>query len=563
MPPIKPRGRPQVAPQQDADNEDVESILQRWQASGRSLAQRWKVVARSLDALVRSARRGNTSARYISGRLRDLWYGSPDRTLLLGPTELWMSKKEALVAEADKGRWILPAYVAGLRALTAREESTGEDVERLGVELGGLQPEVSRIGIFHDWLWSGGAQGFDIQVDDSPIDTLEALPDEDEGETAATGVPASIVDAWNELLEAAAAECDAKALARDYRAPMEHYTRAAPAVALVATSPEADALRASVPAADAWPLLELQTVLERPELHGMLDPTRFAGRLLALIQVAERVDRAMLDAIDDLARSDDPYASALLAALQGAPLGTAVGDRLDLRGLDLEFLAKFLSSVEVVTGAALLNRIVRRGAGEGEALQALVFLINHWGIGVFLKHVDPGQVPAPVGATIVRTLAETGAPVAFVRDFLSRVPPNTAATALVAVPDYLVPMRDLIRDLLTQHPADCAVLVQKLVPTAGVEVVGEALLASQAVGWTQKMLSHLLPALMQRPRGDEVVAQLARLRGAEISTRFLALDALKQRPALLAETIKWRATDVMEPSEIRERFQELRKDGGR
>ena len=77
------------------------------------------------------------------------------------------------------------------------------------------------------------------------------------------------------------------------------------------------------------------------------------------------------------------------------------------------------------------------------------------------------------------------------------------------------------------------------------------------------MLTHLLPALVLRPKGDEVVAQLARSRGAEIATRFLALDALKQRPALLAETIKWRATDVMEPSEIRERFQELRKGGGR
>lgn len=563
MPPIKPRGRPQVATQQEADNEDVESILQRWQASGRSLAQRWKVVATSLDALVRSARRGNTSARYISGRLRDLWYGADDRTLLLGPTELWMSKKEALVAEADKGRWILPAYVAGLRALTAREESTGEDLERLGLELGGLKPEVSRIGIFHDWLWSGGAQGFDIEVDDSPIDTLEALPDEDEGETAATGVPASIVDAWNELLEAAAAECDAKTLARDYRAPMEHYAKTAPAIALTPTSPEAEALRAQVPALDAWPLLELQTVLERPELHVMLDPDRFAGRVLALIQVADRVDRRLLEALADLARSDDPYASALIAALQGESLGRAVGDRLELRGLDLTFLADFLSSAEVATGASMLNRIVRRGAGEGEALQAIVFLISHWGIGVFLKHVDPGQVPAPVGATVVRTLAETGAPVAFVRDFLSRVPPNTAATALVAVPDFLVPMRDLIRDLLTQSPAECAVLVQKLLPTAGAELVGEALLASQAAGWTQKMLTQLLPALMARPKGDEVVAQLARLRGAELSTRFLALDALKQRPALLAETVKWRSTDVMEPSEIRERFQELRKGGGR
>lgn len=563
MPPIKPRMRPQVATKQEEDNEDIEAILQRWQASGRSLAHRWKVVATSLDALVRSARRGNTSSRYISGRLRDLWYGADDRTLLLGPTELWMMKKEALVAEADKGRWILPAYVSGLRALTIREEAVGEDLERLGLELGGLKPEVGRIGIFHDWLWSGGAEGFDIEIEDSPIDTLEALPDEDAGETTPSGVPASIVDAWNELLEAAAAECDSKTLAREYQAPSEHYAKAAPALALDPTSPQADALRASVPALDAWPLLELQVVLERPELHVMLDPMRFAGRMLALIQVSNRVDRRLLEALADLARSADPYASALIAALQGEPLGRAIGDRLELHDLDLAFLADFLSSAEVATGASILNRVVRRGAGEGEALQAIVYLISHWGIADFLRRVDPGQVPAPVGATIVRTLAESGAPVAFVRDFLSRVPPKTAATALVAVPDFLVPMRDLIRDLLTQSPAECAVLVQKLLPTAGAEVVGEALLASQAAGWTQKMLTHLLPALVLRPKGDEVVAQLARLRGADVSTRMLALDALRQRPELLAETVKWRATDVMEPAEIRERFQELRKGGGR
>jgi hypothetical protein len=555
--------RPQVATQEQADNEDVEAILQRWQASGRALAHRWKVVATSLDALVRSARRNNTSARYISGRLRDLWYGADDRTLLLGPTELWMSKKEALISEADKGRWILPAYVSGLRALTVREEAVGDDIERLGVELGGLKPEVGRIGIFHDWLWSGGAEGFDTQVDDSPIDALEALPDEDAGESTPTGLPPSTVDAWNELLEAAAAEFDGKTLAREYGGPIDLYMKTAPAVAWTQDGPAADALRAAVPALDAWPLLELEAVLRSPELQQILDPVRFAGHLLSLVRVADRVDRPLLEALAELARGGDPYGEALIAELRGDALGRALGDRLDLRDLDLDFLADHLAAAETATGAGLLNRLVRRAAGEGEALQAVVFLIGRWGISEFLRHVDPSVVPATVGATVARTLSESGATIAFVRDFLSRVPPNTAATALVAVPDFLVPMRDLIRDLLTQHPAECAVLVQKILPTSGADVVGEALLASEAAGWTQKMLTLALPALAARPKGDEVVAQLARMRGVEVTTRLLALDALKQRPALLAETVKWRPTDVMEPPEIKERLQELRKAGGR
>jgi hypothetical protein len=116
-----------------------------------------------------------------------------------------------------------------------------------------------------------------------------------------------------------------------------------------------------------------------------------------------------------------------------------------------------------------------------------------------------------------------------------------------------------VREIVTQQPAACAALIQKLLGTPGIDLVGEALLASHGAGWPQKLLQHALPALVSRAKGDHV-AQLARSREAEVSTRLMALDALRQKPDLLSETIKWRPTDVMEPSEIRERFQELRRE---
>lgn len=539
-------------------DEQIDTILRGW-GGARERRQPWQAVARFLDMLVISTRREQKSARYVAGRLAEFWRKLDDRTIVLEPTEMWVTGKQALVAEGDVGRWILPSYLAGLRALTAREELLPEDLERLAIELAVLEPDVERIGAFRDWLWSAGAQGLDVDLAPSALDALDVVPvAELEGASAEPEVPSSI-DTWNEIAQHAGRELDGPTQERAYRAPIARYTRAAREGTLTLASEELALLRDAAGDPVAWPLFELDAVRSRPALKGAVPPEHLAARVVAQIENSPRVDRRLFDTLTELGRSRDAYASALMEALSTEQVGSAIGDAVDFQEVDPGALAGFLEEAHASLCKGLLARVSKRSAGDDTAMTALLALLERWGLNDFMRRVDVSKLDPAPAAALAKKLVASETPLPFLRAFLSRMPTGSSAMVWAREPTLVASMRDLVRSLLHEAPSHATLLVQQLLEGGHGDLVADALLSSQGNGWSDKMMQLAVSGLVGGGKHDEALVELARARNARLQLRLLVLDRLRERPALLARAVKWRPSELLEPEEIRNRMRELRQ----
>jgi len=110
-----------------------------------------QVLGTSLDGLVRAFRSGNTVITpKIAERLFDLWNEVPKVMLVLDATTLSINEQVILKAEDNEGRWLLPAFMAGLRILRRQADCSLDDFLRLGEELAALTSNLSSITLFQD-----------------------------------------------------------------------------------------------------------------------------------------------------------------------------------------------------------------------------------------------------------------------------------------------------------------------------------------------------------------------------------------------------------------------------
>ena len=131
-----------------------------------SSSREHRTLGNALDALVRTARLSDPSFPLVARRVYDVWQGLASPSIEIAPLELRVDKVLAVKAVEQVGRWLLPAFMAGMRTLRMRPEATCDDLMRLAQELSGLSAELEAIKGFRDWLWSDGAQGFDVQLAD-------------------------------------------------------------------------------------------------------------------------------------------------------------------------------------------------------------------------------------------------------------------------------------------------------------------------------------------------------------------------------------------------------------
>ena len=106
---------------------------------------RWCARSRHDDAL----------AIGLGRRVHAQWLEEPGAVLELQATELRSEGRLVLAADAQNGRFIWPAYSAGLRLIAIRVQSVPADVVRLARWFSELQADASLVPEFADWLWRG------------------------------------------------------------------------------------------------------------------------------------------------------------------------------------------------------------------------------------------------------------------------------------------------------------------------------------------------------------------------------------------------------------------------
>jgi hypothetical protein len=278
-------------------------------------AQQLRELGDSLDDIVFGLRQRDPLVDGIVRKLLADWreLGDP---LLFYALEIRSSGKLVLAAETERGRFVLPAYQAGLRALTLTPATSAEAVLALCAQLMRLEDGALSYRAFYEWLWEGNPEGLAVLLGHA----ISALP----SLVLERAVPPSEVWAahsaaaaaeWSALAKATAEQVDGRTIASTYRQPVEHLFRNAAQLAL--SNEQLDALRSATNNEDAFGQLEDWLVLGNPELARWLTPERAAQ--LAVRAVAADKAAELLRAFG--AMSPEAIAAALVEC--PALLGTA------------------------------------------------------------------------------------------------------------------------------------------------------------------------------------------------------------------------------------------------
>ncbi|HMI89920.1 MAG TPA: hypothetical protein VK509_01090 [Polyangiales bacterium] len=529
-------------------------------AGAGEAAERLRDLGAALDSLVRSLRQNDALADGFGRRAHQSWLVQPERRLELLPTELRAGGRVALAASNERGRFILPAYNAGLRALTLRDTSSPHDVMMLGEQLAALQDEPRALQRFAQWLWCSTAFGLEAHL-------VESLPEL--GESVVRAVPESelwaerssrAVEIWNEMAWSAAQSLPRASVEQRFARPLADAERRAAAGELDLADSEVGTLGALVDDPASWTWMEVALLRHDPSLRAALSPSHLSWILSSLIEHAPRLDQELLAVLRelgcDLRRGEGASAT---DQLDYRVLGMALADRL----LELAVEAPVPEAVLDALGSSLRGTVVSAVCEQGEDYPSgpalIAALARRWGVDELFKRVELAALGPVMAAALAGCALDARAEPASLMAWVARLPLPAALGALAGVPALLAHARPLIERALSEQPVLAGAYLPPLVRSgqAAAALVGSALLASGARDVPEDVLSEVLAALLEQGQGRSAVLPLFERTSHGVTPRRCALLALQADPRLL-HTALGAVDRTNEPSEIRQLLEELR-----
>ena len=527
------------------------------------------VVGGSLDALVRSARGGVIgSQRSAATRLVEHWEEVPDLALELHPTRAMLGTDVAVTASQNDGRWLLPAFMAGLRTLRPREDATADDVMSLGEELSALSPNVESIAKFHDWVWADGAEGFDVSLQPSFMEMMDAIVEDERSRAMRAlvlrGDTLSSLSA--DAVRILSRDLDAAALRSELEAPLDDLTVASDAGDLEPPGTDVAALRMLIDDPVGWVTLELDAVLARPALRDMVPPPRLARRILA--RLSTRLDARCLRLLTSLHDPTDPYRLAVAAALETAEVGATIGARVRVDDeREVQALREFIVGASPPIASALVARLLARADGEPAARGAIVWLCRALGFPRLVGLLDLPSLDPSAVRTLLAVARDAKVDAATLDVTFASVPPSSLIAALEALAsDDLGWASKLVVGLVAQAAPSGIDPLAKLIARAGTRemavALGEWLRAHAGSAPPGRVLYVVCGALVARGVGEAYVVPLARSAFAGDELRGIALDCLQEQPTLLAEAARFTPMEWIASGELRQKLRRARDRAG-
>jgi hypothetical protein len=516
----------------------------------------------TLDALVRAVRSA-ASQRIFAVRVTEVLRAHPELLVEISPTRLRCDGEVVLEAGAAEGVWLLPAYMAGLRALRPRSDVTVEDSMHLAEALAAARPDVASMQALRDWLWAGGAEGFEVQLGSSLTDAMEELAEAErlaqEGPSTAR---AALPMLASEAEQARVAAFDPIVLREMYEVPLERYERAVIIGAYRLAEADSEALRRRCDDPHGWAMAELEAARSIASVRVVTPAARLARRILS--RLGAPFDARILVLLAALAEHDDPFVREAAQALETEDLGRLVAAHLRLDdAAAVAALERFLTGAAAPVSRAAAHQLLGRASIDADAARALTSLVASLGLPRYRAWLDEPSLEPAHTIAMLRAARSAGVGEVALHEMLAAAPGAGAVAALstldAAELERLTPaLAALAARLEPAHAEALASLVIAHGLTPALRALGDRLLATEADGWTGRGLYAVCGALVAAGQGATYVVPLAKSRAAGVTARLVALDCVALRPELAADVSKFRLGEVLDPPEVHERILRMR-----
>lgn len=468
-----------------------------------------RALGKAFDALIRSIRMHGHAIPGAAERAFSVWIGLPGTAFEIAPMRITVFGHLALEASDSEGRWLLPAFMSGLRRLAPKVDMSAEDLGLVADAIARLESDVDSIGRFRDWLWSGAATGFDIELQHSFMEVLDDAPVDARGDggiyepaQAVSAVRTEVMRSISEQAVAISARVLAEAAMRDeFDLPLGTAAAAVDGSQFAIPATEAAEVRAACEDASRWALDETLLLLSHWALHEGARPERVAAAVIALVDAdAHGAAAPLVDALTLLVRRSAPFARDLLRSLDRESFGDALALAL-LKSLD-------------------------NAARYGEALLAL----------------------GPVSSTRMA---------ARLLDAAAREAPwfDALAGMMSASGGRLGPI--LLERVSVPTAHEVGVLVQLLGEGAVDALFARASLDAER--WVGLSLGALCRAALELGRGAALIVPFVRDRGVPIEARLEALDIAQADDSIADELVAWKPAELLDLPAMRDRLRSLRE----
>ncbi len=525
-----------------------------------------RLTAGALDALIRSVRTQNAMASGTVGRTFDILMQDNRPALHIEATALRVEHDLALTADEDHGRWLLPAFMAGLRRVRAQEDCRAEDLHALALELSALKLTPRQLEQFADWLWSDGLEGFDVEMHTSFAEVLDVTDDPARQKLQIAAVRAEMAMTLASDVQVTVRDLDAASLLQEFQTPLDAFAAEARSGRLGLSAEEADELRKGVDESAFWVRQEITLALAHPALRKALPPGQVARSLVRV--AAESFDNDFMGLVAALSQHTDDYARAVVAALENEPVGDAIAERAPLDEAGLQRLLHLLTGKSAKFAAGIARGLCERSAlerakGQQLAEAATTRLAMALGIQKFVDLIDVEKLSPNARTALASVAVRARADVPVLAGILGALPASGAMPILAGFPGAVLSRLDttVARLLREASPRDRTGLAQILLaPERGASArpLVEVLVETWGMGWELRTVRLIAEAAVRQNCAAPLVAIVHHTQ-TPVEVRLPLLDVLAQSPQA-EEVLKWRFAELMDADAIRLRLVELRKE---
>ncbi|MFH1530988.1 MAG: hypothetical protein ABIK09_09685 [Pseudomonadota bacterium] len=522
-------------------------------------------LAASLDSLVRSIRTNPGTVPMLIERTLGYWKESEHAALEFLPTGMQFGGNDVFDADEEEGRWLLPAFMAGLRALRPWTDISPIHLEALASELADLSGSVEEIDCFRDWLWADGAEGFDVSLDLSfseGIDTAFDDLDVRRSDLAAVRVEAAQA-VTTRAQRIGSGALDVAAALPEFQVDPGAYETLADSGAFFIPAEERGRLQGLCGDPNFWGEAEADVVLQHPALQKGIPALRLADLLMR--EFAKAADVRVVGLLTRLGNRQDAYARSLLAALEGDTLGRRIATAAPMTNQGVRAVASLVLSGPLPIARGAARGFIERAVNDREAFAAMKQIASSVVFPRFCELLDPEDLDMETMTTLGLLILRSKDPPRLMPRFFDAVPPQVALSVLGQAPQQLLWEARTAAGKLLIGAADSdrrRQLVRIILGTGEdrwLPVLGRALRQTGGKGWCPATLKVTCDRLHVGGLGAEVLVPLVRDAGATDDAVLAALRALERNTDALKEATKFHFRELTHSKDVRQRLRKLRK----
>ena len=521
--------------------------------------------ANGWDGLIRSIQTGNPQVEKLARRTLTHWRALISPAVEFSPLTALINGKEVLAATDEGGRWILPVFMAGLRRIEICDETTEVDLLRFSTELAFFDATLDSIAQFRDWLWSGGAEGFEVNVQLSLVEKMDAA---DESKTVspndAAAVRAYVVRATGlDAQIVASRDVDLAALRDEFQVSLDMFCRESAGGRLGLAPDQCEALRNLCESGSAWLNLELRATLANEELRVLVPPVRLASWVLSSLR--RGVEPQMLVLLGQVQNERDEYCQQVTRRLNDEGVTEIIAGPIDFSTPAMpEALAHFIQLSEAKVGRSLCHALLGT-TGDSELLLGLAHVVQRMGLDRFVDKLEMTALDAEQAQGLTRVSVMLKTPTALLEQILARAPADMAAQMISALPsDVALDLAALVKTALRDaQPKHVESLVTSLASSSNqnwVRLFVDLLSVTGGKNWTAHSLYTACCAINECGLARQCLLPWIRDRQNSADLRLMAARALPPDPDLRREACKWRPGELLDPPKVRQQLATMRDE---